>query len=206
MLPGNSEIPEALAAVTRREGNWDESIVYLEEALALDPRNVVLLDETALTYVMLRQFPAALKLYDRALDILPNDSDVVTSKASIHQAQGNLDQAAKFLSGITMRTPSENAFRIKMTQLRLERNYDEAIRLLQARQAQFHLVLRSTGALIRPCWLSRSALPAILLGQKLRLNMRATHWHRSAKINQKTPSLRTSCLWLMPFSGRRTRP
>jgi serine/threonine-protein kinase len=87
---------------------------------------------------MLRQFPAALKLYDRALDIRPNDSDLMASIACMYQAQGNLDQAAKFVSEITMQTPSENAVRTKVNQLTLERNYDEAVRLLQARQAQFH--------------------------------------------------------------------
>ena len=87
---------------------------------------------------MLRQFPAALKLYDRALDITPNDPDVMASKASIYQAQGNLQEAAKFLSEINQQTPSEQAFEVKIIQLRLERNYGEAIRLLQARLAQFH--------------------------------------------------------------------
>ena len=48
---------------------------------------------------MLRQFPAALKLYDRALDIDPNDPDVMAVKASIYQAQGNLQEAAGFLIG-----------------------------------------------------------------------------------------------------------
>ena len=83
----------------------------------------------------LRQFPAALKLYDRALDIVPNDPDLMASKASIYQAQGNLAQAAKALSEINTQTASWHAFRIKITQLRLERNHGEAIRLLQARQA-----------------------------------------------------------------------
>ena len=82
---------------------------------------------------MLRQFPAALKLYDRALDITPNDPEVMASKASIYQAQGNLQEAARLLSGINVQTPSEYAFDIKITQLRLERNYGEAVRLLQAR-------------------------------------------------------------------------
>ena len=49
---------------------------------------------------MLRQFPAALKLYDRVLDITPNDPDVMASKASIYQAQGNLQEAARLLSEI----------------------------------------------------------------------------------------------------------
>jgi len=37
-----------------------------------------------------------------------------------------------------VQTPHEFSFIIKITQLRLERNYAEAIRLVQARQAQFH--------------------------------------------------------------------
>jgi tetratricopeptide (TPR) repeat protein len=137
-LPGSSDVLVALAAVTRREGNWNESIAFWEQALALDPRNTELLSQAAFAYTMLRQFTAALKLYDRALDILPNDSDVMASKASIYQAQGNLDQAAKSLSQITAETPSQSAFRTKVNQLRLERNHNEAIRLLQAREAQFH--------------------------------------------------------------------
>ena len=137
MLPGSSEVPDALGLVTQREGHWDESVAYFEQALALDPRNAEVLDRAAWTYAMLRQFPAALKLHDRALDIIPNDPDLMALKASIYQAQGNLKEAAKFLAEINAQTPSTNAFVTKMTQLRLERNYAEAIRLLQARQAQF---------------------------------------------------------------------
>ena len=90
-----------------------------------DPRNVELLNETALTYVMVRQFPAALKVYDRALDIVPNDPDLMASKAGIYQAEGNLEQAAKFLPEINGQTPYGNAFVTKFTQLRLERNLSE---------------------------------------------------------------------------------
>ncbi len=64
MLPSNSEVPMALGRVARREADWDESIAYFEKALALDPRNVQALVDSALTYGMLRQFPKALKLYD----------------------------------------------------------------------------------------------------------------------------------------------
>ena len=138
MLPGSSEVPYALAEVARRQGHWDQSIAYFEQALSLDPRNVELLIDAALTYSMLRQFPAALKLYDRALDIMPNDPDVMAAKARIYQAQGNLQEAARFLSEINWQTPNVDTFGIKIDQLKLERNYGEAIRLLQARQAQFH--------------------------------------------------------------------
>ena len=138
MLPGSSEIPEALGMVTRREGNWDESVAYWEQALALDPRNTQLLNEEAYTFAVLRQFPRALKLYDRALDILPNDPDLPAAKAGIYQAQGNLKEAGKLLTGVNALTNSDVAFQIKLAQLRLERNLGEAVRLLQTRLAQFH--------------------------------------------------------------------
>jgi TolB-like protein/Tfp pilus assembly protein PilF len=137
MLPGSSEVSDALGKVTRREGSWDESIAYLEQTLVLDPRNVELLWDVASTYSMLRQFPAALKLYDRALDITPNDPDVIAAKVDIYQAQGNLQEAANVLSEINAQAPSPPVFGTKIIQLRLERNLSEAVRLLQARQAQF---------------------------------------------------------------------
>jgi len=138
MLPSSSEAPRALGLITRREGHWDQSIAYWEQALALDPRNEQLLSRAAWTYGYHREFPAALKLLDRVLDITPNDPEVMAAKAQTYQAQGNLEQAAKFLSQINAETASESAFWTKITQLRLERNFGEAIRLLQARLAQFH--------------------------------------------------------------------
>ena len=138
MLPSGSDVPQALGYVTRHEAHWDQSIAYFQKALILDPRNVELLIDTASTYGMLRQFPAALKLYDRALDITPNDPDVMAAKAGVYQAQGDLQEAARFLSEINWQTPSEDTLAIKIGQLRLERNYEEAIRLLRLRQAQFH--------------------------------------------------------------------
>ena len=49
---------------------------------------------------MLRQYPAALKACDQILDILPDNSAALASKASIYQAQGNLAAAAALLSGL----------------------------------------------------------------------------------------------------------
>ncbi|PYL27527.1 MAG: hypothetical protein DMF39_10825, partial [Verrucomicrobia bacterium] len=138
MLPGSSEVPSALARIARREGLWNESIAYFEQALVLDPRNTELVISAADTYSSLRQFPAALKLYDRALDILPNDLDPMAAKATVYQAEGNLEEAAKLLTEVNALTPSYNVVGNKITQLILERHADEAIRLLQTRFAQFH--------------------------------------------------------------------
>jgi len=50
------------------------------------------------------------------------------------------------LSQLNAQTPSGFAFRIKITQSALERNYGDAIWLLQARQSQFHLTSESDKA------------------------------------------------------------
>jgi serine/threonine protein kinase len=137
LLPSNSEVAWALSVVNRRLANWNESIAWLERALATDPRNGELVTTAAWTYSMLRQFPTALKLYGRAMDIVASDPDLLSGAASIYQAQGNLEQSAKLLLDITDETPFEAAFFTKVIQLRLERNHEEAVRLLQARLAHF---------------------------------------------------------------------
>jgi TolB-like protein/Tfp pilus assembly protein PilF len=136
ILPGSSDILYALGLVIRRQGKWDESTAHFERCLALDPRNAEVLSNAAWTYAMLRNFPAALKLYDRALEITPDDLDIVAAKAGTYQAEGDLQEAATLLTEINVQSPIQ-PFITKMTQLRLERNHAEAVRLLQARQAHF---------------------------------------------------------------------
>jgi tetratricopeptide (TPR) repeat protein len=136
LLPGSSEIPAALGHVTQEGGHVEESIAYFEQGLVLDPRYMDLPVEAAATYAMLRQFPVALKLYDRALGVIPDDPELMAFKAAMYQAEGNLQESAKLLIDVDERTTSVTAFANKLDQLRLERNHVEAIRLLQARRAQ----------------------------------------------------------------------
>jgi TolB-like protein/Tfp pilus assembly protein PilF len=138
-LPGIGDVPRALGLIARREGHWDESINYFEQALSLDPRNVGSLVDAAATYLLHRQFPTALKLYDRALDTVPNDQGIMAAKVSIYQAQGNLQEAARLVSEIIGPTYNEDTLHVKLAHLRLERNYGEAIRLLQAQLTQFQV-------------------------------------------------------------------
>ena len=49
LLPNDSRISESLAYVTRRRGQWDRSESYFIEAERLDPRNVSLLTQHALS-------------------------------------------------------------------------------------------------------------------------------------------------------------
>src|SRR5262249_54447090 len=137
LVPGSSDVPAALALIARRQGHWDESVAYWEQTLALDPRNTQWLAIAAETYAILRQFPAALKTYDRLLDIVPNNPETVASEAGIYQSECNLEQASKMLADVNAQTPSIKAFVTKINQLFLERHFDEAIRLIQNRLTEY---------------------------------------------------------------------
>jgi tetratricopeptide (TPR) repeat protein len=102
LLPNSSRIPESLAYVTRRQGQWDKSDSYLNEAQRLDPRNVSLLTQHALSYIALRRFPEALRKLDQVLNITPDDVDILAYKAPIAQAEGDLPR----FSLRSIRTPT----------------------------------------------------------------------------------------------------
>src|SRR5262245_25800521 len=55
LLPNDSRIPESLAYVTRRRGQWDRSEAYFNEAERLDGRNANLLTQHALSLMRLRR-------------------------------------------------------------------------------------------------------------------------------------------------------
>src|SRR5205823_1566445 len=97
-LPNSSLIPESLAYIARRRGQWDRSETYFNEAEGLDPRNVNLLSQHALSYISLRRFPEALRKADQVLNITPDDVDTLTLKAGIAQAEGDLPRASALLA------------------------------------------------------------------------------------------------------------
>jgi tetratricopeptide (TPR) repeat protein len=98
LLPNNSQIPESLAYVARRRGQWGKSEAYFNEAERLDPRNVSLLGQHALLYQVMRRFPEALRKFDQVLDITADDVDILACKAAIAQAEGDLSRAAALLA------------------------------------------------------------------------------------------------------------
>jgi TolB-like protein/class 3 adenylate cyclase/Tfp pilus assembly protein PilF len=97
-LPNNSQIPASLAYVARRRGQWDRSESYFNEAERLDPRNLRLLGQHALSYKILRRFPEALRKLDQVLNITPDDQDTLVQKAAITQAEGDLPRASELLA------------------------------------------------------------------------------------------------------------
>jgi TolB-like protein/Tfp pilus assembly protein PilF len=120
-LPNSSRIPESLAYVARRRGQWDRSESFFNEAERLDPRNVLLLTQHAQTYIILRRFPEGLRKLDQVLDITPDDVDTVVLKASIAQAEGDLPRASALLAPLRPAADHPQALETQVYQAILER-------------------------------------------------------------------------------------
>jgi tetratricopeptide (TPR) repeat protein len=121
LLPNNSRIPESLAYVERRRGQWDRSESYFNEAERLDPRNVNLLTQHAISYQSLRRFPEALRKFDQVLNITPDDVDIVASKAAVAQAEGDLPRASALLAPLRSAADLNQALETQVYQAILER-------------------------------------------------------------------------------------
>jgi TolB-like protein/Tfp pilus assembly protein PilF len=122
LLPNSSRIPESLAYVARRRGQWDRSESLFNETERLDPRNVSLLTQHALTYACLRRSPQALQKFDQVLDIIPDDVYTLTAKAAVAQAEGDLPRASALLSSLRPVADNPSALETQVYQAILERH------------------------------------------------------------------------------------
>jgi TolB-like protein/Tfp pilus assembly protein PilF len=126
-LPNSSRVPESLALVARRQGQWDRSESYFNEAERLDPRNVSLLTSHSGSYIALRRFPEALRKLDQVLNIAPDDVHTLAVKASIAQAEGDLPRASALLASLRPGADDFGALETQVYQAILERRSAQII-------------------------------------------------------------------------------
>jgi TolB-like protein/Flp pilus assembly protein TadD len=140
-LPNEAEAYLAIGAIQRRQGKWKESIASLEKAASLNPKDTWLLQNLAFNYQMLRNFDAANKTIDRALQVDPKGFGFweVKSKLAIAE-KGDLSVAEKALATLnsapTGKEPSKDE-KIKISTARasvflLQRKYRELLQELES--------------------------------------------------------------------------
>ncbi len=148
-LPSSSEVPLALSLILRRQGLWDQSLAYSDQAIALDPLNPVLLAFRANTYANTRRYAEAIKMLDRRLEILPGDPETIASQVGIYQVQGRLDQARQLLGRLPSAQASINLAVPAFNQSLLEHSYPQTLELLKALLAKPEFAVGANGAAIR---------------------------------------------------------
>jgi serine/threonine protein kinase/Tfp pilus assembly protein PilF len=72
-LPGDNWVFSLKGYIERRQGRWEESLRDLERAIALDPRNILTLQQTARSYTLLHRYAESKSLLARVLSFEPND-------------------------------------------------------------------------------------------------------------------------------------
>ena len=82
-LPNEPLVFVLTGYIDRRQGRWAESTKNLERAAELDPRNSVVLQQLANSYVCLRRYADAERVLDRAIAVDPQDSNTRAFRAAI---------------------------------------------------------------------------------------------------------------------------
>ena len=108
----------------RALGHWDEAVADLRRAIELDPRNISVSNNLALTYCAMRGFPEAVATLDRVLAWDPTNARALLTKADALMAIGDLQAAEPLLANPEL--PADRRARYALFQ----RNYAAAIEIL----------------------------------------------------------------------------
>jgi tetratricopeptide (TPR) repeat protein len=131
-FPNNAVVAESLGAVTRRQGQWEQSHQFYQEAIELDPQNVFLLGDASLTDLGRRDAVSARKLLERARNLSPQNSTVVAMLAASYQLTGDVAQAQALLDSVTPADGDNWYLQVMSSNAILLRKYDPAIAALKA--------------------------------------------------------------------------
>ena len=82
-LPNDPQLLELKGYIQRRQGKHEEALQNLERAADLDPRNVLLLQQIAVSYDLLRRYAEGKSMWNRALAIVPDDVNTKTELAGV---------------------------------------------------------------------------------------------------------------------------
>src|SRR5438067_4954621 len=82
-LPNDGDVGLYTAAVERRRGKWTQAIAAYQHAEQVDPRNPVMLYDSAQTYFGLRDWRTAAERMDRVLALFPDSFYVKIQRAYI---------------------------------------------------------------------------------------------------------------------------
>jgi TolB-like protein/Tfp pilus assembly protein PilF len=149
-LPNEAEAYLAMGAIQRRQGKWVESTASLGRASSLNPKDTWALQNLAINFEMLRNFEAANKTIDRALQIDPKGFGLWEIKAKLAvEEKGDLSVAEKALAVVdTLPKSPDIQTRIagsRITLFLFMRKFDEVAR--EAEKISDNIVEKFPGAL-----------------------------------------------------------
>jgi len=129
--PNNSNALLDIALVQRRQGKFDASIELLQKVSTLDPLNEDVWVNLGRCYRGNRNFDQARTMFDRALAIAPDDTEIISQKAETYLAQGDLETAWRMMKDKKF-PPMSRGFGAYLNMLVYQRRYDDAFTLVSS--------------------------------------------------------------------------
>ena len=131
-LPNESDVASALGIIERRRGRWEESILHLERARQLDPRNFSALWNLSETLTYARRFAEADRVLVEAIGIAPEAYMFPIARAELAlRERGETAPLRETLQRIPKDFDPGGAITTIAVRLALmERDFDEADRRL----------------------------------------------------------------------------
>jgi len=140
-LPNSAEVYMAIGAIERRQGKWKESTANLERAASLSPKDAWILQNLADNYYATRNFEAADKILDRAVEAAPKSFGPRAEKARLAvDWKGDLSVMERELTQVPPGVDPDGIVTFsRMQLLLLQRKFPDALALLkQSPQDVFH--------------------------------------------------------------------
>ena len=134
--PNNAVVLEFLGGISRRQGQWEQSRAFYAQAVELDPQNIFLLTDAALTDLAMRDAVAAQKHLGRARDLSPQNSTVISFLAQSFQLGGDIARAQALLDTVQPKRGDGIYVSTAVTNAILLRRYDSALAMLKAQLEQ----------------------------------------------------------------------
>jgi len=82
--PSDSDLLGGIGAVQRRQGKFEEAQANMKRALELDPLNNHITVELGATFECMRDYPEAMRCYDRAISLAPDLARPYISRAMLY--------------------------------------------------------------------------------------------------------------------------
>ena len=128
-LPNSPEVYMAIGAIQRRQGKWKESTANLEKAASLSPKDAWVLQNLADNYYATRNFEAADKIFDRAIEAAPKSLGPRVEKAKLAvDWKGDLSVMEKQLAEMSTGVDPDGLVTFaRMQLLLLQQRFSEAL-------------------------------------------------------------------------------
>jgi TolB-like protein/Flp pilus assembly protein TadD len=132
-LPNDAGVFRAIAAIQRRQGKWDKSIVNFGKAASLDPKDPVLVENLAMTYAAVKDYKSAREYIDRAVELAPSSFDVLGMRARFDfDLKGDVRPMKKLLAEFPPNIDPNGMVTLARYNYALyDRNFGEALAILE---------------------------------------------------------------------------